>query len=284
MNHPALPFCYINLDRDTARRAFIESCAMRAGISASLMRIRAIDAQRTEFEQNAHYVGGGWRPRWSLTPTEVACFESHRQIWQRIVSQNIPMAVIMEDDIILSSRIGPAVASIAQSGQPFDIVRLDGCHGKHRYGAIEKTGNIALRPILQTVPSAACYLLGRAGAQKLLAASQAYSDHLDDFIFTPAKHWQPMQLWPAVAVQGMFCKARPADQLPTEVSKSIRTQSSTDKKPLDKGPLAYRVYKELRRLRRKVSRKLGGDGKLLRQHGHIGFPPQAPDLPPYRAL
>tara|TARA_B100000767_G_scaffold51711_1_gene47159 strand:- start:1043 stop:1891 length:849 start_codon:yes stop_codon:yes gene_type:complete len=276
------PIFYINLDRVVERRSFMEASFKNLGLENNVQRFSAIDAIDQNALNNTNYKSGGWRPRWSLTLTEIAVFESHRSVWKLIVDRKLPYSIIMEDDIFISTELEKTVQDIEVSNTSFDVIRLDSCRQIHRYGAAKEINTTYVRPILQTVPSAACYMLSMAGAKKLLYGSHIYSDHLDDYIFVPRKNWTALQVWPAIAVQGMFCKSDTMIHGQAAISSSERTSIKSEATTPDKGPIAYRVYKEIKRTYIKLYLKMLGDRKIIKNRGVIGYAPLESDLPAYK--
>lgn len=274
-------FHYINLKNAERRNEFMIFQADIAGIRDQIVRFSAKDANNPETIEKAGYSPAQWGARWSLTRTEIAVFESHRALWKKVAEGSNTAAVIMEDDIFLSPKIRSETMNLVGSGLKFDVIRLDGCKREQRYGP-KKNDHPNLREILQTVPSAACYLVSKAGAEKLLARSQSYCDHVDDFLFAPRNGWLTFQLWPAVAVQGMFCKSETFHQFSGEISTSVRTSVQSELETPDKGPIAYRIGKEAKRFVAKCRRKFGSDRQLIHRGGVVGFPPLAEGLPEYR--
>ncbi len=277
--HENSPIFYINLDRAPARRAFMEKqfAALNLG---NPTRFAALDVKNPATLQNANYKPGGWRARWSLTPTEIANFESHRALWQHIVDEDMKSAVIMEDDIFLSKTLKAGLYETAKRTEAFDVIRLDGNKGLYRFGPDLSVGAVHMRTILETVPSSACYMVSLAGAAKLLQYSAVYCDHTDDFIFSQHTDVKTHQIWPAIALQGMFSKSTDPDA--SDILVSERTSVKSESTAPNKGPLLYRISKELRRVYLRMARKLFKDRALLKRGGHIGYPPLADDLPPYR--
>ncbi|MEE9454213.1 MAG: glycosyltransferase family 25 protein [Paracoccaceae bacterium] len=280
MNHDETPpIFYINLDRAPERRAFMESQFKNLGLK-NATRFAALDVKNPATLRDANYKPGGWRARWSLTPTEIAVFESHRALWTHIVTENLEMAIIMEDDVFISKTLVISLADLAKPTCDFDVIRLDGCKGNYPFGPENKVGSTLVRPILQTVSSLGCYLLSRSGAEHLTRQSAVYCDHADDFVLTPKKHWKLLQSWPAIALQG--ANSKNDDPAITDILDSERTSVESEIAAPDKGPPLYRISKELRRVSVRMARKIFKDRVLLKQGGHIGYPPLAGDLPPYR--
>lgn len=278
MGRQVTPIYYINLDRVPERRAFMEGQFAAQGLAAQ--RISAVDA--FDNPQPPEYAPASWLDRWSLTTSEVACFESHRLAWRTIRDGAAPCGVVMEDDAILSAGFGAALEGLPEAALAADVIKLDGANQKRRLGGFRDVAGVPLRPIEQTIGSAAAYLISRAAAAKLEARAARYCDHLDDYIFTPRADWAPMQLDPAVAVQGMFVHEDPSarDQ---SVDKSERTSDTRINAGASRGPLRYRLSKEVKRSLRKLRWAMGGDTSRLASGGLIGFPPLADDLGRYRS-
>ncbi len=272
-------YMFINLDRVPERARFMEGQARKVGIDAQIDRIAATDAL-TEAPSD-RYRPHGWGPRWELSRSEIACFESHRRCWQRLRDEGLSHAVILEDDVILSTRLPEAVAALCAAGPPADVVKLDGVRQMVRYGSRIPVGasEFGLRAILQTVHSAGCYLVSAAGADKLLAASASFCDHLDDFVFNPRAAWSIAQIEPAVALQAVLAAGFHASG---EVGQSERTRQAGINAAKARGPLPYRVLKEARRSARALRWRLYADRRLRAGGGRIGPVPLAADLGDYR--
>lgn len=271
----ALPIIVINLDRVPDRMDAVMAQFERADLSESVDRFSAVDAKSPDFVAPG-YAPGSWRDRWTLSPSEQAIFASHRKIWQRIAKGADAGAVICEDDILVSSRFGAAVRDLEI--ERYGVIKLDGFSASRHYGPKMRMGEFEARDILEPVPSAACYAISKAAACRLLEDSALFCATLDDYIFTVRKGLRPVQLVPAVAVQGMCC----ADDrsVPEAIAASER-DTKTSLARADKGPLFYRLNKELKRAVRKLSQALGADRRLIRRGGVLSCPQLAVDLPKY---
>ena len=60
----------------------------------------------------------------SLTRGEIGCFLSHYQIYQRMVANNTPYAVILEDDAVLSEDFADIIDTLPTIDWRWDIVRF----------------------------------------------------------------------------------------------------------------------------------------------------------------
>lgn len=275
-----IPIFAINLDRAPERMGFIRRQFDAVGLESALIRFPAQDAQDRSFSAPG-YAPGNWRDRWSLRRSEQGVFESHRGVWERIATGAADGGVVCEDDILISSKLPDALDDL-----DFDrhgIVKLDGFSAVRRYGPAIDMGRFSVRGILEPVPSAACYALSLEAARRLLADSERYCTTLDDFVFKRRPGLTPVQLFPAVAVQGMCVTATNAARVPEPVLQSEREAGETSRDRTDKGPRLYRLAKEGRRTGESLWRIFGADRRLRAAGGLIASPVLASDLPPYRA-
>lgn len=167
-----LPVFVINLDSAKERLEKIARALHAKGIPFE--RVPAIDgrglADPTQFVSTFSLL---LRPK-SFLPEEVGCWLSHRKVWQRIVKERIPLALVLEDDA--SPRVGfEELESVDLSGTPLDLLRVHVrvSDVEHSRGRWVRTGRcIAGRELcLQTRPKylSTAYFLTLAGAQKLVS-------------------------------------------------------------------------------------------------------------------
>ena len=270
-----LPIIVINLDRVPDRMVAVRAQFTRANLNERVTRFSAVDAMLPGFSAPG-YAPGSWRDRWTLLPSEQAVFASHREVWQQVAEGPAPGAVICEDDIMVSDGFGAALQALEI--ERFGVIKLDGFSAYRHYGPEIPMGEFAVRDILDAVPSAACYAISKAAACRLLEDSFAFCTTLDDFVFAARKGLRPVQLFPAVAVQGMCCVS---DQFVPEAIALSERDTATIHARADKGPLLYRLRKELKRASSKIARTLGADRRLIRRGGVLCRPQLADDLPDY---
>ncbi|MDP5217882.1 glycosyltransferase family 25 protein [Ruegeria sp. 2205SS24-7] len=254
----------INLDRSPERFSAMQTEFAKVRLEQHLNRISAIDATDPGFAAPG-YTPHSWRDRWELKRSEQAVFESHRAVWRRIADIEDTVGIVCEDDIFVSTAFPSLLAAL--EGQHFGVVKLDGFNAMRRYGPATEMNGWQLRAIVEPVPSAACYAVSSAAARRLLADGETYCETLDDFVFRARTGVDPVQLFPAVAVQQMCCIS-PGSEGVQETSQRERQDSSK----AAKGPAPYRVVKEIRRSLRK--RNLRGFEAYM--------PALCDDLPRYR--
>jgi GR25 family glycosyltransferase involved in LPS biosynthesis len=236
-------FLFINLDRDDARRSGMRRAASRLGLSFE--RVPAVDLRDVQQSPPSgfqpHRFGN---PKWTLRAFEIAVFESHRAAWHAFLTGDRPLAVVMEDDLLFGAGFAEIVSALSEHSRLFDIVKINHSPGHRRMGP-DRAGlpGLELRPIHQNVPDAGGYLLTRRAAESLLRQSRTYCNHLDDFVFSPDRGLRTMQLLPPACGQVIY---RPEAAAAIE---RFNVSTRLDQPPpLDKGPVAYRVLKESRRL------------------------------------
>ena len=275
---------YINVDRMTKRRQFMETQLHNAGLDDLIMRWIGIDAKTDIDLEATSYLPGRWNsPRWELSTVEVACFESHRAIWNYMIENSTGPVVILEDDVILSKDFHNLVNGIVDSNIYFDVIKLDGICKTRRFSDpvqmnIRDDSIFEVRRIVQAISSSGGYMVSRHGAHKLLQWSTTFSNTVDAFIFCPRHSYILLQLFPAVCAQGVILFSdsgltghnslfRHAEDIPTSV---------VDKR--NNGPILYRAIREAKRGSRRVKRSLFSDKLLKRNGGFIGHVPLASDL------
>lgn len=118
-----VPIFLINLDRRTDRLAFMEQQLSKQRLSFT--RISAVNGyalseqQKSQFDLEKFFL----LYRRKMVPGEMGCALSHCLIWQNIVANNIPFALILEDDVVLDEDFS-AFAKQPENYQRFDFINL----------------------------------------------------------------------------------------------------------------------------------------------------------------
>lgn len=261
----------INLDRVPERWRFMREGLRAAGLEAE--RFPAVDATKPEALGDTRY-----RPhsgeRWELPDSLIACFESHRRVWQTVVDRDLPMAAVFEDDVVAGARLAEVIDWLGRGETGFDVAKLDTARRNLRLGPeAARSDGLALRPLLAGGASAAAYAVSQAGARKLLGWSDPFCDHTDDFVFRPRPGFRVLQAEPAAAIQAMFLTVDERVALDLTDPAIIGSERSSDRKlnrRTRRGPLWFRARKELRRSGRKLVRALFADRALRARGGRIG--------------
>ena len=184
---------YINLDRATDRRAFMEAQARQRGLN--LQRFTAVepkDLKPGEYERFAEL----WeRP---LTQNEIALLRAHGELWKKALDRPEGV-VVLEDDAVLSPRFGAAIEALPGG---FDIINLEdfGRRKFFRRGEPIQRDGFTVSEVVRDKTGSAAYHVSPQGARKLLAVAETKAAPSDAFLFAVAR-LKIGQVEPAVAQQ-----------------------------------------------------------------------------------
>jgi glycosyl transferase family 25 len=177
----------INLDRAPARRVTMERQLNALGMSFE--RIQAVDGKDlSEVERAAysHLPGQGQQYHRPLSPGEIGCYASHLKIWQRMVEQQLPVALVLEDDMTLAPELPRVMAqALALPLVAWDMIKLKGraIEKVHQSWSLAEGGTLIRH---RRVPSGTgAYLLTLGGAIKLTQVRQRFSRPVD----VDLRHW-----------------------------------------------------------------------------------------------
>lgn len=124
----------------------------------------------------------------SLTPSEIGCFLSHRQAWVQCVEKNKP-ALILEDDFSISSNFEQALIILSHHYQDWDIARLQGIAStSHTNLLSESDYQIVVNH--KDPLGATGYIIKPHAAKKLIQCSNEIYEPLDHFLEHHSKHRQ----------------------------------------------------------------------------------------------
>lgn len=118
-----LPVFYINLDGRSDRDQFISEQLAKNGLSAT--RVSAVlGSKLTEAEKDIvnheKFVCVMKRP---IKDGEIGCALSHRKVWQKVLEQQLPYALILEDDVTIDPVL-KTFLSTADNYEGFDLLNL----------------------------------------------------------------------------------------------------------------------------------------------------------------
>jgi glycosyl transferase family 25 len=163
----------INLDRSVDRWKHMDDQATLFGLS--IERVAAIDGAQIDTNQRKNYkheafVRGNGRP---MLPEEYGCYLAHLKALQTFLAGNAECAVILEDDVDLQQDFVRRAEGI-RSAAPFaDVVKLLNHRALwFRPFARSHLGDLVGKCFFGPQGSAACYLVTRYGAERLLIALQ----------------------------------------------------------------------------------------------------------------
>jgi len=167
--HLQCPVFVINLERSVHRRDYILNYLRGYGIGARIfpavdgakLDVQELERQRIYDDALAHQKFSR-----SLSCAEIACTLSHLGIYRRMVDDDIPMAMVLEDDAMFVPDITSRVSG-ALSEAPTDWHMLQLSHHCEEYEPL--TANLVRFPSKSRMPvGSAGYLIRKSGAEKML--------------------------------------------------------------------------------------------------------------------
>ncbi len=210
-----IPVYVLNLARSPERRAFMEAGLARAGVSPEF--VAAVDGRACA------------RPAGALSKAEVALILSHRKAWRRLLRSTAEFAVVLEDDAHVGADF-PALLSADWRGLGFDAVKLETMYDRvwTARSGVQIAGR-SLRRLGAEHLGAAGYLIGRAGARKLLTLTRRLDEPVDQILFGRAAIFEgrvvAYQLVPAAVVQDQLVPdARLRLKIPTTLQEPDRAR------------------------------------------------------------
>lgn len=115
----------INMDKDVNRRETMRTRAEAAGLLFEF--VQAISGRDMSVEEIDRCYDSAKRKRYfgrDMTIGEIGCLMLHRKIYEKVVAENIPYAVILEDDVVFESDIYKVLVTILEAPIKWDIVRF----------------------------------------------------------------------------------------------------------------------------------------------------------------
>lgn len=174
-----IPVFIINLPKSIDRKAFMKAQCESIGISPIF--IDAVYGKNLSNLEVAKYCDQITAKKLfgrELILGEIGCALSHKKIYQRIVDENIPYAIILEDDAVIKEGLNEVVKSILDSEVNWDLVLLGHNKGfekgqefdsiKSYWGNVELSKNFALGRVVKGGLGAFGYIISRDGAHKIL--------------------------------------------------------------------------------------------------------------------
>jgi glycosyl transferase family 25 len=168
----AIPIFVINLKASPDRRERAEAELARVGLAARF--VEAVDGRKLPPEEVSKIVDVAGRlnraPK-PLSGAEVGCYLSHLKVMETIVAEDIPQALVLEDDLMTTPEL-PGVLQALETRElpPYDLIRL----------GISEPLRKTFTPIVGLTPASAlvrhhnvinsnlAYLITKAGAQRFL--------------------------------------------------------------------------------------------------------------------
>jgi glycosyl transferase family 25 len=152
----------INLKHSRERRAKMESQLSKLNIAHEF--VEAVDgremteAERKNVTREVNY---------AFLPGEVGCALSHQKIYKKIINENIEAALILEDDVVLSSDLREILNNITLSKTNPEIILLSRVNKYYKKSIKKICGSYNLHKTHQAT-TAHAYIINQKAADRLL--------------------------------------------------------------------------------------------------------------------
>jgi glycosyl transferase family 25 len=164
-----LPVFVINLDRSVDRLAHIG--AELARVHMSFERVAGVDGRLVPPDLRPQFLDGD-NPLGRLSDGEIGCYASHLKAHQRILSEGLPYALVLEDDARLTPDLPEvANAAIAFAPEGWDVIHLSATINRAACAIHELRRGHHLIRHMRPPRNSAGYLISRSGAAKMLRSS-----------------------------------------------------------------------------------------------------------------
>lgn len=167
-----LPTCYvINLPRDTARREIMQARLEKAGVPFEF--VEAVNGQDLKPEEMDFYDARKRRRYFGrdMLAGELGCLLSHLKIFKKMDRENIPYAVVLEDDVIFEDDFADVLRALFASPVPWDVIRFLGSEKIYKRGCRKiapLTGRYALARLPTAPGGAHGYMLTLDAAREMI--------------------------------------------------------------------------------------------------------------------
>ena len=183
----SLPVYVISLKDAVERRSFMKAHLDTLGIEHEFIDAVRGDSLSEEYLQEVN-------PTRNMSPGQVGCYLSHISIYQRLIAENTPVALILEDDTVLDSGVKCLVMAGCRS-HAFDYCFLGsddaGDSGFVFYDSAKPTrltDTHCAYPLSAGPFGTYSYLISLDGAKKRMSCAyplRSAIDHYHPLTFTP---------------------------------------------------------------------------------------------------
>lgn len=170
----------VSLERSTQRNQYIKTeLAAKTRLPTEIL---GIDGAQL------HASGGDWPHNPKLRDSQVGCALSHVEVCRRIVAQDLPSALVIEDDVSLPDNIDEIITALASEIAPGEVIALynrtirpEKFSTRH---AVDLAGMKLLYPMESRVMrTTAAYYIDRRAAEGILSANMPVQVSADDWMY-----------------------------------------------------------------------------------------------------
>jgi glycosyl transferase family 25 len=188
MQPPPLPPVFIiNLERSPDRRQHMTEKATALGLPVTFFP--AVDGRTLSAEELKRYEPARTRRLYGreMKPGELGCHFSHERLWQKLVEESIPWALILEDDVLLDASLVPALREVPALSRPWELIRFAATR-QRRSRVVEPLGEgRRLARLNRGGMGTQGYALSLAGARRLLEYTRDVVYPVDEAI---DRYWE----------------------------------------------------------------------------------------------
>jgi glycosyl transferase family 25 len=241
-----MKFYLINLDRSPDRLAWMSSRLQTLGINP--VRVPAVDGKQLSKETLNRW-DSVRHPQFGMGPGEVACFLSHRRVWEIISDGKDDWGLVAEDDIHISDHLVKFMADADWVPEDANIIKAE--TAKQRVWLSSKSRNIAdshsLRVLRSYHGGSAAYFVNKDTANWMLRETESFCTTVDQLLFNPkfkiAEALKIFQIDPALAAQDWVHDSPSANAALESLLLAERSSFHGVKQAKNKGGLTYIGYK-----------------------------------------
>jgi len=191
----------VNLQKDTARLSHMAQQLEQHGISWT--RFNAVN-KSVILEIGKEL---GWPIFLSgCSPAELGCSFSHYSIWRQILEEDLPYALVLEDDVVFAHDAGIVLSAVEEfaSKNTFDIIKLEtflgGIEVSRAKYLVGKGSHLSV--LHGNHAGCAAYFVSNSGCQRLVSHFPEFRHAIDLEMFEHRnKELSIYQLEPAIFVQ-----------------------------------------------------------------------------------
>ena len=209
----SVPFWVVNLPREKERRRFMEDQLERFGVTYEI--VAAVDGQKLTEDDLSSYSSrlALEHLKRELTLGEIGCALSHINLWERILREDIPEAIILEDDTRLGKAFFEVLENRDKFPQGYELINFGTEAATKPFGDyvadIYRCANYSDQAYM-----ASAYLLTYEGARKLVNLVRPFYMPIDDFMSVAGLN--SYGIYPKVVVQASFkTNIGPRHRVPT---------------------------------------------------------------------
>ena len=188
----------IHLERSLERKSQVRK--LKNYLEYQVKLVEAVDGSKHDNDFSKSYTPRLFRPHYpfSLRPTEVACFQSHRKCWQEILDRSLEAALIIEDDVdIIDGEFKAAVKLAMKEIKMGDLIRFPIKPREKPRNRIVTRDNVSIfEPTLIGLGMVA-QIVTYDAARRLLEKTERFDRPIDVYLQLRWKHGvRILTLWP----------------------------------------------------------------------------------------